>query len=410
MPMGRRARHAWTFQARFRARAFGWKGTALATKRLREAVRELKQVAKTEPVVAAEGAVRLIERLWPALQNIDSSSGAIGTAVSHTVDELVAAIVGAPADSATRGEWLERLWQAYQDDGVDYTYRVAEHWGELCGSKEVAGDWADRLIGMVRMSFSPDPSLRGYFRGTPACMSALLAAGRLEELLALIDSAPHKSSWHDRKWGVCALVARGRRAEAIRYAEASRGLNDSPVEIARACEQILLSSGMVDEAYDRYAIAANPGTSYLATYRAIAKKYPHKRPSDLLQDLVASTPGEEGKWFAAAKEAGLYEEALVLAQRTPCDPRTLTRAARDHAESRPAFAVEAGLLALYWLVQGYGYEITSADVWEAYRSTLAAGERQVGVANVKERVRKLVVVEGTGDRFVTKVLGREIGL
>ena len=29
------------------------------------------------------------------------------------------------------------------------------------------------------------------------------------------------------------------------------------------------------------------------------------------------------------------------------------------------FATEAGLAALYWLVQGYGYEIAGADVWAA---------------------------------------------
>ncbi len=38
-----------------------------------------------------------------------------------------------------------------------------------------------------------------------------------------------------------------RKAEAIRYAEASRGLNDNPIAIARACEEILLSSGFAVE-------------------------------------------------------------------------------------------------------------------------------------------------------------------
>jgi hypothetical protein len=49
----------------------------------------------------------------------------------------------------------------------------------------------------------------------------------------------------------------GRKAEAIRNAEASRGVNDNPIAIARACEEILISSGLADEAYARYAIAAN---------------------------------------------------------------------------------------------------------------------------------------------------------
>ncbi|MBK6691786.1 MAG: hypothetical protein IPG50_06215 [Myxococcales bacterium] len=68
-------------------------------------------------------------------------------------------------------------------------------------------------------------------------------------------------------------------------------------------------------------------------------------------------------------------------------------------------------MSLYWLVQGYGYDITSVDVWDAYRATLAAAERHGSAAEVKERVRKMVAAEGAGgERFVTKVLGRELGL
>jgi hypothetical protein len=154
-----------------------------------------------------------------------------------------------------------------------------------------------------------------------------------DELLALIDKARFKW-WHDRRWGVKALAAMGKKAEAIRYAEDSRGLNDPGWQIAEACEAILLSSGLADEAYRRYAIEANQGTTNLATFRAIAKKYSHVPPELILRDLVASTPGTEGKWFAAAKDAGLFALAAELANQSPTDPRTLTRAARDFA-SRP---------------------------------------------------------------------------
>ena len=86
---------------------------------------------------------------------------------------------------------------------------------------------------------------------------------------------------------------------------------------------------------------------------------------------MKTTPGKEAKWFAAAKEAGLYDEAIELARLSPCDPKTLTRAACDFAERQPAFALDAGLLALHWLVEGYGYEISSTDVWAAYSSLIA---------------------------------------
>lgn len=95
-----------------------------------------------------------------------------------------------------------------------------------------------------------------------------------------------------------------------------------------------------------------------AEIQKLAKKDPTQAPAKILDDLVASTPGQEGKWVAAAKDAGLYDEAIALAQRTPCDPRTLSRAARDFTATKPWFAVEAGLAALRWIVAGYGYEIT----------------------------------------------------
>jgi alpha-D-ribose 1-methylphosphonate 5-phosphate C-P lyase len=123
----------------------------------------------------------------------------------------------------------------------------------------------------------------------------LYAAGRHQELLALIDKAPFKW-WHDRRWGVKALSAMGKKAEAIRYAEESRGLNDPGWQIAQACEALLLSSGLTDEAYRRYALEANQGTTNLATFRAIAKKYPNKQPEEILREgqvLVLQVPDPE---------------------------------------------------------------------------------------------------------------------
>jgi hypothetical protein len=66
--------HKWTFAARFRRGAFGWK-SALPVQRLKEAITEIRQVARREPVLAADGAVSLLEKLSPALEQVDSSSG-----------------------------------------------------------------------------------------------------------------------------------------------------------------------------------------------------------------------------------------------------------------------------------------------------------------------------------------------
>lgn len=311
--MAKIERHKWEFRARFRLNAFGWKSQP-AIKRIKEAVSEIKKVARKDPALAADGAVLLLEKLSPALERIDSSSGAIGTAVNNAITALVSIIATAPADNKTREAWLERLWEAYQEDAMPYIEILGDCWGALCASKEIASRWADELIGTCKMAWSPDPALRGFFKGTTNCLSALLAAERYDELLALLEMAPYKM-WHYREYGVKALAATGNKAEAI-----------------------------------------------------------------------------------------------ALARRTPCSPQTLTRAARDFEEKNPTFALEAGMTALMWLVQGYGYEITGADVHSAYASTIKAAEHAGVAEDTKERIRALVSKESFGERFVTKILGRHLGL
>ena len=400
--------HKWEFRARFRRNAFGWKSQP-AIKRVKEAVSEIKKVARKDKLLAAEGAVLFLEKVSPALERVDSSSGSIGTAVNNAIAVLVDIIATAPADEATRETWLERLWEAYQDDQIPYIEPLGDYWGELCASKEIASRWADQLIGTCKMAWSPDPNLRGFYRGTTSCLSALLAAERYDELLALLEMAPYEM-WHYRQYGVKALAALGKNAEAIRCAEDGGGLNDSPIAVARACEEVLLASGLADEAYERYGLVANQAGTYAAWFRAVAKRYPHKKPAEILEDLVAHTPGEEGKWFAAAKGAKLFDEAIALAIRTPCSPQTLTRAARDFEEKRPEFAVEAGMAALYWLAEGYGYEVTGLDVLNAYSHTMQAAENAGCAKETHKRIHDLVARESIGERFVTKVLSRQLGL
>ena len=121
-------------------------------------------------------------------------------------------------------------------------------------------------------------------------------------------------------------------------------------------------------------------------------------------------PGDEGRWFAAAKDARLFDEAVALANRTPCDPKTLTRAARDFAEKNPAFAVEAGLAALRWIIHGYGYEITGADVWAAYSHTIKAAANVDGGHDIRHRILALIDSAAARGGFVARIIGRELGL
>lgn len=401
-------RYAWQFAPRFRRNAFGWRSD-LPIQRLKEAVSEIRKVARTDRNGAAEGAVVLFEKLVPAIENVDSSSGAMGSAVHWVIDKLVPVIAEAPWTTIERQRWLERLWQAVDEDGYSYIETLAEHWGSLCAGRELAERWIATFKPAVERKWDAESrnprEYLGYFKGTPACLSCMLAAGQCDALLALLERNP-RQWWHDRRWGVDALVALGRPAEALRYAEDSRALNDPVEPIAQACEQILLSCGRADEAYRHYAIDSNRAGTHLATFRAIAAKYPNIPRAEILRDLAASTPGAEGKWFAAAKDAGHYDLAIELATTSPTDPRTLNRAARDFAEAQPGFALAAALTSLHWIALGYGYELTGLDVSNAYEAAMrAAAAAGIDEAAARARVRAALPTEGPGLGFIRSILG-----
>jgi hypothetical protein len=398
--------HKWLFPTRIRPHSFSWKSSRLAVQRIREAVAEIMTGARHDAMLAADGSVRLIERLSPALEHVDSSTGALGSAVNGAIAALVPVIATAPAPSRVREEWLDRLFQAHEADGVPYIENLTDHWGDLCVTREMASAWADRLLDITRIALSPDRKIRGHFHGTTACLDALLRAERFAELEDLLRL---EQFWPYKRWAVKAFAAQGKADDAINLAEANRGPWTNDTDVNELCEGILLSAGRIEEAYREYGLFAHPGGTYLATFRSVAKAYPTVPREQVLSDLIARSAGDQGKWFAAAKELKMYDVALRLIERSPGDPKTLARAARDFAEREPAFAVGAGLAALRWLTAGHGYEITSLDVWEAYHSTLKAAEHMGTLLDTKNRIRDLVAQEPTGG-FVRQILGRELGL
>lgn len=398
--------HKWQFRARFRKNAFGWKSQPAIT-RVKEAVSEIKKVARKDKTLAAEGAVLFLEKVSPALAHVDSSSGAIGTAVNNAIYVLAGIIASAPADTKTREAWLERLFDAHAEDNIPYIETLADYWGDMCASPELASKWADELMYITRRVLNLPKGQYEHFHGTTACLSALYTAERYDELIAILEAARF---WPDRRWAVKALVAQGKKAEAIRYAESCRDPWANSHDIDTLCEEVLLSSGLADDAYRQYGLTANRASTHLAWFRAVAKKYPDKTPADILADLVAISPGEEGKWFAAAKSANLFDEAVRLANQSPCSPQTLTRAARDFVEKRPVFALEAGIAALRWMVAGHGYEIASTDIMGAFSYTVKAAANAGSETSTIARIRTLVENGLPGDRFVTDTLKRELAL
>jgi hypothetical protein len=404
--------HAWQFAARFRRNAFGWQSDT-PVQRLKEALAEIKAVAKKEPIVAAEGAVLLLEKLEPAIAQVDSSSGRMGSAVNRAIELLVPIIAQAGAGPAVHGAWLNRLWQALESGDTGYLDYLRERWGELCASKAVASAWADRLLPAVTAMF--DLQANGtdydYFEGTPACFSALYSAGRHDDLFALIAKSEYRGTfWPYRIWGARALAAAGKPAEAVRYAEEANDGWGAPVEaIAAYCEGVLLEAGFADEAYARYGVKVASATTNLAAFKAVVKKYPQIPREAILRDLVASQPGLEGKWFAAAKDAGFYELAIALANQSASDPRTLMRAARDFVDKLPEFALAAGMTALRGIANGWGYEITGADVLDAYAAVRAAAATAgMTEAAIKADIRSLIDEGGNRGKFVGQVLKQEL--
>ncbi|OXC80475.1 hypothetical protein BSU04_01665 [Caballeronia sordidicola] len=129
--------------------------------------------------------------------------------------------------------WLERLFDALQEDRISYIEQLGEFWGQLCVTPAIASAWADRLLGITTRVLGPDGHGE-FFTGTTACLSALYGAQRYAELSRLVDSA-RLNWWHYRRWGVDALVALGRPAEALRYAQASQETNAPPGVVSTAC-------------------------------------------------------------------------------------------------------------------------------------------------------------------------------
>jgi tetratricopeptide (TPR) repeat protein len=394
----------WAFTKRFRRGGFGWRASRLASERIAEALAEIHAVARHDPLHAADGAVRFLVKLSPALEQVDSSSGALGSAARAAVDALVPVIAQAPADGAMRENWLEQLFEAIQNDDPPYLELVDERWGDLCATPEVASRWADRLMDLVRhVHAERRRGQHAFTRAESASYSALFAAGRHDELIALIGGDP-RPMWHDLLWVGRCKVARGEIDEAIEFMKRAVNAWTPMAGVARFAEGVLLQAGRRTEAYEKYALEANRATTYLATYRLVSKKYPEIDVDRLLTDLIAITPGQEGKWFATAKTLKRFELAMQLAWKSPCDPRTLIRAARDNVGKAPAFASEVALAALHWICQGRGYELTSLDVQMAYQLARKSGKALGQPERMALRIRTMLRPATREVRWVREVL------
>lgn len=184
-------KYKWAFSPRFRRKAFGWR-SGPPIKRINEALSEIKQVAAKDPILGAEGAVLFLEKVSGALENVDSSSGAIGAAVNGAIEALVPIIAAAPAQKKVREKWLKRLWQAVLADDIPYIENLPYFWGDLCATQKLASCWADKFMEELKLYWKLNTKQYGFYKGTIGCLSALFKAGRYEEILELLSLARHK--------------------------------------------------------------------------------------------------------------------------------------------------------------------------------------------------------------------------
>ena len=101
------------------------------------------------------------------------------------MNELIPILTVASADHATRGKWLERLFEAVQNDGVEYLAPLEDRWGEIAQYPDLIDEYADRMIGMVRRAWADHRAFQ-HVVGTSICLSCLLEGGRYDELQELL--------------------------------------------------------------------------------------------------------------------------------------------------------------------------------------------------------------------------------
>jgi hypothetical protein len=76
---------------------------------------------------------------------------------------------------------------------------------------------------------------------------------------------------------------------------------------------------------------------------------------------------------------------------------------------RPEFALAAGMTTLRGIANGWGYDVTGADVLDAYAAGMAAASAAgMDETVVKADVRKLIAASRGGGEFVGRVLGRQL--
>lgn len=396
-------KHTWEFTRYFRAGVYKWNGTALASKRIKAAVGEINNVAKKDSVLAAEGAVKFIEKCWRAIEQIDSSSGAIGCAVNNALYDIAGLFGSAELPVKERLKLIERIWESWQEEGYGYYDVLSELWPKLCKDHEVMTCWADEFLPVVQHVFSSTEP-RGFFKGTRPCLACLFETGRYDEIIEMLKNK-ERLQFDYRKFEVMIAAARGNIEGALEVLDGYLyNQYTSPYAVARLGEELLIQNGRIEEAYRRYAFKTSYHATGLAMLSAMCKKYPKISPQRVLNDLIDADPGNERRYFAAARKIGMIELAIEIAEKYDVEPKTLTTASKDYAERDPDLALRFGLLALQRYADGFGYEPHYDDVQRCHDSVCAAAAR----AGKRDMVAEKLRILADNDKSIRKLVASAV--
>jgi hypothetical protein len=385
--MAKSSQQRWEFPAKFRAGLYSWKGSASATKNLHAAVSEIRRGYKSDPREAVEAIIYLMGCLWPTFRGIDDSGGGLGNAIRAAIDKLVPLLMAAPADDELRKAWTLRLFEAIRADGVEHLSPVAGQWGKICVTEALRAYWIEELLPDTVRALRSRRDDYYYFCGTAACLSCLLESGRYDELRRLLD-LDDPPFWSYESYWAQALVRQGHVDDALHHAHSLLPDDDdlkgnlsvycpTTLAIERFCEATLYDAGRKGEAYEYYALRAQPDMTYLAHFRSLVKRYPEYEPRKILLDLMEKSGRPKQAWFSAARACKCYDVALQCATSGPVSPTTLATAARDTLESHPDFAWRVSLLAIKYLLVNYT-KVDEQDVVVAVRH-LVQGACNAGV-------------------------------
>lgn len=397
-------KHAWEFTRFFRAGVFKWNGTALASKRIHAAIREIKQVAKKDSCSAAQGAVNFVEKCGRAIEHIDSSSGAIGNAVNSALYEVAAIIGTAELTSKDRLSLVERIWESWEEEECGYYDVLSELWPKFCREPEIMTYWADRFLPIVTLVFKSTEA-GAYFKGSEPCLACLFETGRYDEVIDILQNK-ERILFDYLQYVIKVAAAKGDLDAALKMVD--EYMCDpyiSPYAVARLGEELLMQSGRIEEAYRKYAFRLPFQTTGLATFTTIHKRYPKISPQRIINDLLANDPGNERRYFAAARKIGMIELAIEIAEKYDVEPKTLTTASKDYVEKDPDLSLRFGLLALQRYANGYGYEPEYADVQKCHDSVCTAAVN----AGKKDEVTGKVRVLAENDKSVRKLVALVVG-